>query len=68
MLDCPICKTRHSEDPTFCENNRRVDIQRRLAKTFERLDKEWGNESDVRLMIANYTFGYMGVSFGLHTN
>lgn len=66
MHDCPICKTRHSEDPKVCERNRNEAIQKELSEIFEKLLKEWGDTPEIRLLIVNYTFGYMGASFGLH--
>ena len=67
MFDCEICKTRHSEDPEICRKNRDKAIQEALAKTFEALLQQW-DSPEVRLKIANFTLGYMGVSYGLHAS
>lgn len=66
MYDCPICGTRHSEDPEVCRERVRKGIGKVLSKTFDRLLRECGDTAAVRLMIANYTVGYMGAAFGLH--
>jgi len=66
MFDCDICKTRHSENPETCRHNRDRAIGEVLSKTFEGLLKQAGDNPEVRLLIANYTLGYMGVSYGLH--
>jgi hypothetical protein len=41
-------------------------IQKELSDTFDRLLKEHGDNHKNRLLVANYTLGYMGASFGLH--
>ena len=41
-------------------------IREALSKTFERLLQDAGDTPEVRLLIANYTLGYMGASYGLH--
>jgi hypothetical protein len=43
-----------------------VIIKKELLNTFERILKEHGNTRKIRLLISNYTLGYMGASFGLH--
>lgn len=42
------------------------DMGRQLSVIFERILKEYGNIPAVRLAIAQYTMGYMGVAYGLH--
>jgi hypothetical protein len=66
MFDCPICGTRHSENPEVCKNRVEAKIRGVLSTTFEQLLQEIGDTPTIRLMIANYTVGYMGASFGLH--
>ena len=39
-----------------------------LSQVFEELLKREGDTPEVRLAIVNYTFGYMGASFGLHVS
>jgi len=41
-------------------------IEETLAKTFEKLLKQVGDNPTNRLKIAEYTMGYMGASYGLH--
>lgn len=50
------------------ENKRNRDeaIRKTLSKTFESLLQQAGDTEDVRLLICNYTLGYMGASYGLH--
>lgn len=67
MYDCEVCKTRHSENPEVCRRTRDKAIQQVLSKTFERIYKQAGHTPEVRLAIANYTLGYTGASYGLHT-
>jgi hypothetical protein len=43
-----------------------VLIQRELSETFEHILKEYGDNRKTRLLMANYTLGYLGVSFGLN--
>lgn len=42
------------------------DVQDKLAQMFERIIQEYGDSPELRLAIAQYTMGYMGVGFGLH--
>ena len=41
-------------------------IREVLSKTFERLLQGTGDTPEIRLLIANFTLGYMGASYGLH--
>lgn len=66
MFDCEVCGTRHAEDPKVCREKTGQAIGKELSGIFERLFKEYGDTDVVRLIIANYTLGYVGATFGLH--
>lgn len=66
MHDCEICGTRHAEDPEVCRAKMKRVWEQVLSEAFEGILKEVGDSPRVRLMIANYTIGYMGASYGLH--
>lgn len=46
----------------------KYEIQKQLSVVFEKILKQHGNTPETRLKIADFTFGYMGVSYGLHVN
>ena len=48
------------------DDNRQKEIGAWLADIFEKLLKKYGDTPETRLMIAQYTMGYMGASYGLH--
>ncbi len=41
-------------------------IEETLAKTFEKLLKQVGDNKNHRQMICEYTLGYMGATYGLY--
>jgi len=47
---------------------KKENARKKLAEVFEELLKQFHGEENYRIRedIANYTIGYMGVSFGLH--
>ncbi|MDD5513508.1 MAG: hypothetical protein PHD09_07050 [Candidatus Omnitrophica bacterium] len=45
-----------------------ADLRSLLAKDFEYLIGQYGDNPEVRLAIGNFTFGYLGLSYGLHAN
>ena len=47
---------------------KKENARKKLAEVFEELLKQFHDEENYRIRedIANYTIGYMGVSFGLH--
>ena len=47
---------------------KKENARKKLAEVFEELLKQFHGEENcqIREDIANYTIGYMGVSFGLH--
>ena len=47
-------------------DEQRKEIQDYLSNVFENILNELGDTPETRLMIVQYTFGYMGASFGLH--
>jgi hypothetical protein len=63
---CEVCGKRHTEDPQVCREKTRTAIGKELSETFERLFKQYGDTGVVRIMIANYTVGYVGAAYGLH--
>lgn len=48
------------------ENLKKLEIIKELASLYEKLLKQHGDTPEVRLLIAEYTMGYMGASYGLH--
>jgi hypothetical protein len=66
MQDCPICGTRHSESPEICRARVEKAIQGRLSEAFETIFESVGDTPAIRLIIANYTIGYVGAAYGLH--
>jgi len=42
-----------------------VIVQKQLSEIFERILKEHRDTRKIRLLMANYTLGYLGASFGL---
>ena len=48
---------------------KKENARKKLAEVFEELLKQFHGEENYRIRedIANYTIGYMGVSFGLHS-
>lgn len=44
----------------------RKEIQNSLSRTFKHIIKKYGYTADVRLMIVQYTVGYMGATYELH--
>lgn len=43
-----------------------VMILKELSETFEHILKEYGDTRKIRLLMANYTLGYLGASFSLN--
>lgn len=66
MYDCSICGTRHSENPEICRARAEEAIKGRLSETFELIFEQLGDAPAIRLMIANFTIGYVGATYGLH--
>ena len=46
----------------------RREIQTKLSKLFEELLAIYKDTPETRLLIAEYTMGYMGASYGLKVN
>lgn len=42
-----------------------VLIKKELSETFERILQKYGDTRKTRLLVTNYTLGYLGASFGL---
>jgi len=68
MENCNICGARHSGSPELCEYTTKKYIHSKLAETFDLMLGENGDTPAIRLMIATYTIGYMGVSHELHSS
>lgn len=47
------------------DNELKKAIQAQLAKFFEILLQSTGDTPEIRLLIARYTMGYMGASYGI---
>lgn len=66
MLDCEICGKKHQENPEICSKASEKTVQTALSATIEHLLKVVGDTPAIRLMIANYTIGYTGASYGIN--
>ena len=48
------------------KDENRKEIQKVLSDTFAKLLKQHGSTPATRMIIAEYTIGYMGVTYGMH--
>jgi hypothetical protein len=66
MFTCNVCGAQHPESPRLCKEKTEATVHKVLVETFAQLLRKTGDTPVTRLMIANYTVGYMGATFGLH--